>query len=101
MPGGDLRLPPLVHVAANPCVLNAPLLRAFGFQTIQSSVIDGLERQAVLKPFDGRSVELAGSFERALPIELNAVALETDSSWFTARGWRFGARSTSLAGEAS
>src|SRR4051812_10656117 len=59
MPRGNLCLAPFVDVAAKTCMLNAPRLGAFGLQMIQSSVIDGLERQAVLKPLDGRSIERA------------------------------------------
>jgi hypothetical protein len=50
--GSDLRLPPFVDVAADARMLNPPSLCALGLETIQTSVIDGLERQALLKPLD-------------------------------------------------
>jgi hypothetical protein len=94
VPRGDLRLPPFVHVTADARLLNPPRLRAFGLQMIQTSVIDGLKRQAILKPLDGRSVELAGGLERPFSLELDAVAVE-------AEGRGIGARNAPLAGQAS
>ena len=48
---GDLRLPPLVDVAADAGVLGLTSLRTFDFEPAEANSIDRLERQGILKPF--------------------------------------------------
>ena len=49
--GRDLRLPPLVDVAAGAGALGLTSLRTFGFEPAESNSIDRLERQGILKTF--------------------------------------------------
>ena len=48
---GDLRLPPLVDVAADAGVLRLTSFRTFNFEPAETGSIDRLERQGILKPF--------------------------------------------------
>jgi hypothetical protein len=78
--GGYLRVPPLVDV--RPDALNGrdPCIAARGFEAVEASAIDGLERKLVLKTSLGAGIELARRQDRALAIQVRAIALETQGS---------------------
>ncbi len=82
----NLRLAPLVDVVPNASAQDLPRLGTFGLERIEARPIDGLERQAILKPFDRRGVELPGGLKRPLPLEIDAVALEANRTGLRARG---------------
>jgi len=78
--GGYLRVPPLVDVRPDALHGRDPCIAARGFEAVEARAIDGLERKLVLKTSLGAGIELARRQDRALAIQVRAVALETQRS---------------------
>lgn len=78
--GGNLRVPPLVDVRPNPLHGRRASVGARHFEAVEAQAIDRLEWKLVLKARLGAGVQLAGQHDRALAIQVRAVALETQGA---------------------
>jgi hypothetical protein len=75
--GGYLRVTPLVDVRPDALHGRDTGVTARGFEAVEARAIDRLERKLVLKTGLGAGIELARRDDRALAIQVRAVALET------------------------
>jgi len=73
----NLCVAPLVDVRPDPLHRCDAGLAARGFEAVKARAIDRLERKLVLKTGLGAGIELARRPDRALAIQVRAVALET------------------------
>ena len=73
----NLRVAPLVDVRPDALDRRDAGLAARGFEAVEARAIDRLERKLVLKTCLGAGIELARRHDRALAVQVRAVALET------------------------
>src|SRR5581483_4338815 len=80
----DLCLPPPIDESPGAGIFDRARRRPLSAQPIEASLVDALERQRALEACLACRVDLRGSLDGALAIELRAVTLETQ--WFRRRG---------------